>query len=520
MVRADLLDAVDAVLRRHRHNNNPFGGVQLVMIGDLHQLSPVAKQDEWQLLQQYYDSVYFFSSKALGRTELLTIELKHIYRQSDPHFIKLLNRIRDNRLDESSCAQLNRRYIPDFNPDDQGYITLTTHNSSTESINKTRLQALPGKEHCFKAEITGDFPGHLNPIPATLLLKEGAQVMFVRNDSCGEKRYYNGKIGKIKSISGNNISVICPGAPTEIVVKPIIWENIKYTINEQNKEIEEEVIGKFEQYPLKLAWAITIHKSQGLTFDRAIIDAKAAFAHGQVYVALSRCKTMEGMVLSSPVPSRGVQVDQAVLNFDEHCRKNPPSAGQLQAAKISYQQKLLLECFDFQLLRKRLSFFIHLLRGNAGVIQVSSIADIHQLEEKAAEDIFSVSENFEQQLRTIFADGGLPESDAYILERISKASQWFQEKFASVFGELLQNILIETDNTELRKKIGNALNKLKKEIAVKLAGVQECEKGFSPTSYLGVVSAAEIDFTPAKEKNAVPRSTVKLTLATRSCFRI
>jgi PIF1-like helicase/HRDC domain len=505
MVRADLLDAVDAVLRSHRRSNQPFGGVQLLVIGDLHQLSPVAKQDEWHLLQQHYESVYFFSSKALGLTELLTIELKHIYRQSDARFIKLLNRVRDNRLDESSIADLNQRYIQDFSAGkDQGYITLSTHNRSAESINRTRLQALSKKEHRFKAEISGDFPEQNYPTLATLLLKKGAQVMFVRNDPSAEKLYYNGKIGKITKISSENIRVTCPGDKQEIVVEPIIWENIKYTLNEESKEIEENIIGKFRQYPLKLAWAITIHKSQGLTFEKAIIDAKAAFAHGQIYVALSRCKTLEGMVLSSPISSWGIKTDEAIMRFDENAHQNQPSESRLQAAKISYQQKLLLDCFDFSLLRNRLNYLARLLLDNARVVQVSGVEDIRQLEKKAAEDILVVSENFRRQLGTIFSNGSLPESDAVILERISKASTWFQGKFAEIFEKSVPKLHVETDNTELRKRIGNALSDLKKEIAVKVAGVQCCEKGFTPSSLLRAVSAAEIDFTPEKEKKRQP----------------
>jgi hypothetical protein len=512
-------------------------------------------------LQQYYESVYFFSSKALGRTELLTIELKHIYRQSDARFIKLLNQVRDDRLDESSMADLNQRYIQDFTPDeDQGYITLSTHNRSAESINQTRLQALSKKEHCFKAEISGDFPEHIYPTLATLFLKEGAQVMFVRNDPSAEKLYYNGKIGRITKISNKKISVICPGDHQEIVVEPITWENIKYTLNQENKEIEEDIIGKFKQYPLKLAWAITIHKSQGLTFEKAIIDAKAAFAHGQIYVALSRCKTIEGMVLSSPISSRGIKMDKAIMValsrcktiegmvlsspissrgikmdkaimcFDEDAHQNPPSESQLQAAKISYQQQLLLDCFDFSLLRNNLNYLARLLLGNARIVQVSGVEDIHQLEKKAAEDIFVVSENFRRQLRAIFADGNLPESDAIILGRISKASAWFQEKFTEIFEKSVKKLRVETDNTELRKKIGNALTNLKKEIAVKVAGVQCCEKGFTPSSFLRAVSAAEIDFTPfqplkltlplKKKKSAGPRHTPNRTLLILSCSRL
>jgi hypothetical protein len=501
MVRADLLDAVDAVLRQHRRNDQPFGGVQLLMIGDLHQLSPVVKHDEWQILQQQYASAYFFSSHALSRTELFTIELTHIYRQSDPRFIKLLNRVRDNRLDAAATKELNRCYIDNYiSEEGQGYITLTTHNRSADSINNTRLAALTGKEYCLTAKINGDFPEHTYPAPGTLVLKQGAQVMFLRNDASAEKRFFNGKIGRIKTISTHQIRVACPGEPEEIVVEPVQWENIKYTVNEESKEIQEDIIGKFKQFPLKLAWAITIHKSQGLTFDKAVIDAKSAFAHGQVYVALSRCKTFEGMVLSSPIPSQGIETDAAVLSFDEMTRQNAPSENRLQAAKIYYQQQLLLDCFDFQLLRNRLNYLVRLLRGNANRIQVSGVSDMGQLQDMAREHIFTVSEKFKQQLRRIFLEEGLPESDAYILERIGKASQWFQNKFSLIFDNLVQKLQVETDNKELGKKIGYTLNHLKQEIVVKLAGIKTCENGFSPSQYLRAISRAELDFTPEKEK--------------------
>ena len=501
MVRADLLDAVDATLRRHRHSQQPFGGVQLLMIGDLHQLSPVAKQHEWGLLRQHYESVYFFSSKALRQTELLTIELKHIYRQSDEKFIQILNRVRENKLDEATLDVLNERYVEGFMPDeDQGYITLTTHNASAESINQTRLKELDGRKYVFNAEVSGEFPEQIFPTFLQLTLKKGAQVMFVRNDPSSEKLYYNGKIGKITAIIGKTIFVLCPGDTTEIEVDPISWENIKYTINDESHEIEEKVVGKFEQYPLKLAWAITIHKSQGLTFERAIIDAQAAFAHGQVYVALSRCKTLEGLVLSSPISSRGVDTDQAVLRFDELGRKHPPSEDMLQEAKISYQQKLLYECFDFSLLAKRLGYLVHLLTRNARVVQISGADDLELTERQARESIFTVGENFKNQLYTIFQDHNLPETDKHILERLAKASSWFQEKFAAIFADSVQSLHFETDNKELRKTINNVLNNCRKEIGTKLAGIKSCEQGFSPSAYLRAVSAAEIDFQPSKVK--------------------
>jgi hypothetical protein len=503
MVRADLLDSVDTVLRRHRRNDQPFGGVQLLMIGDLHQLSPVAKQDEWQLLKQYYESVYFFSSHGLDQDQLVTIELKHIYRQCDARFIKLLNRVRDNRLDAFSIRELNQRCIENFAPEkDQGYITLTTHNSSADRINQSRLAALRGQEYRFNAEVSGEFPEHTYPTPGRLVLKVGAQVMFVRNDMSIEKRYYNGKIGKIKTISDRRICITCPGESEDIEVEAVEWENIKYKVDEDSKEIQEEIIGTFKQFPLKLAWAITIHKSQGLTFDKAVIDAQSAFAHGQVYVALSRCKTLEGMVLSSPIPSRGIETDASVLNFVEKARQNPPSETQLQAAKVSYQQQLLLTCFDFQSLRNRLNYFMRLLAGNAGLVQITGLSDVIELRESAEKQIFAVSEKFKLQLRTSFEQQNLPESDAYILERIGKASDWFQDKFSSIFNDLLQNLQMETDNKEIGQKLDNALNNLKQEIFVKRAGITSCQKGFSPARYLRAISNAEVDAIPEKIKKS------------------
>jgi uncharacterized protein YqgQ len=505
MVRADLLDAVDEALRYHRHSLLPFGGVQVLMIGDLHQLAPVAKRDEWRLLEKEYASLYFFSSKVLSRTELITIELQHIYRQSDVNFIRLLNRVRNNQLDQQTVKELNKRHLPDFTPGkNDGYITLTTHNRSADTINREQLSKLDTKEFCFEAEVSGDFPGHTYPAPADLYLKKGAQVMFVRNDSGPDKRYYNGKIGKIEEITETAIIVRCPGDRQEIAVEPVVWENIKYTLKQEEGEIEEEVIGTFEQYPLKTAWAITIHKSQGLTFEKAIIDAQAAFAHGQVYVALSRCKTFEGMVLSSPIGRGGVATDGVVLSFDEQVQKNPPSQDRLHQAKINFQQKLLTECFDFQQLRKRLGYFVHLLRGNDRLIQVMGIeiVELEDMEEQAIQDIFLVSENFKNQLHGLFAAGTMPESDPQLQERACKASEWFQEKFQLIFNDIFSRFSFDTDNRELSKKVDTVLKNLKLDLALKMAGICSCEQGFAPSQYLRAVAVAEMNFSSAKAKKS------------------
>lgn len=501
MVRADLLDGVDAVLRRYRRSELPFGGVQLLMIGDLHQLSPVVRDTEWQILRDYYESYYFFSSKALAQTELIPIELKHIYRQSDSRFIDLLNRVRDNKLDEATLRELNGRYQPGFMPgEDEGYITLSTHNRSVDSINEGKLKELQAKTRSFRAEVEGDFPEYNFPSPAVLELKVGAQVMFVRNDSSQEKQYYNGKIGTVTRISNKAVSVHCPGEYSDIVVEPATWDNIKYSLDPQTMEITENKIGKFVQYPLKLAWAITIHKSQGLTFEKAVIDAKAAFAHGQVYVALSRCKTFEGLVLSSPISSSSVKTDQTVRRFVEHAAQNPPSPAKLLAAKVGYQQRLLNECFDFGRLRYRLGRVVGVLLGNAGVVKVIGIEDLRQVEQKAGAEVCVVGENFKRQLSGLFGPDKLPETDPLILERIGKASGYFRKKLETLLATPFQTLRVDTDNKEIAKRVRDGLNELKKEIAVKVAAVKSCASGFSPGGYLRAVSGAEIDFKPGKEK--------------------
>ena len=501
MVRADVLDAVDSVLRHYRRSNLPFAGVQLLMIGDLFQLPPVVKEEEWRLLHQTYASPYFFSSTALGKTAMVTIELQHIYRQADSHFINLLNRVRGNRLDRSAIEELNTRHIPDFVPaGSDGYITLGTHNRIADTINDSRLAALPQKVHPFEAEIEGDFPEHTYPTAARLYLKAGAQVMFVRNDSSPEKRYFNGKIGTVTRFTGKDIRIACPGDSEAIAVEPATWENIDYTLDPKTLEITENKIGVFRQYPLRLAWAITIHKSQGLTFDRAIIDAQSAFAHGQVYVALSRCRTFEGLVLSTPLSLAAIKTDPAVLAFSEETTQNHPSADQLGTAKIRYQQQILLDCFDFRRLRTCMQRMVSLSLEHAGLILVSGGGDIRELQKQTEDAVCTVGDNFLRQLQGLFSSSTLPASDAVVVERISKASVYFEEKIASGLGKHLPHLQIDTDNKELRKKVSHALKRLQEETAVKLAAVQSCGDGFSPSRYFRAVSAAGISSGKKKEK--------------------
>lgn len=311
MVRADLMDHIDVELRRIRRNSKPFGGVQLLMIGDLQQLPPIAHGGEDELLRQYYKTLYFFSSAALKSMKYSCIELKTVYRQTDGHFINILNHARECTLTNQDISDLNTRYIPDFSPKpEDGYIRLMTHNRQVDYINATEMAKLDSHPFTFEAAVTGTFPEESYPTSNSLTLKKGAQVMFIKNDP--ERRFINGTLGEVRSIDKNCIAVRLAESGKTIEVEPMEWQNIRYQFDEETKEISSKQIGRFKQYPLKAAWAITVHKSQGLTFDKAIIDVHAAFSPGQAYVALSRCRTLEGLVLSSPVSASVFMKDKAV----------------------------------------------------------------------------------------------------------------------------------------------------------------------------------------------------------------
>ena len=311
MVRADLMDHIDVELRRIRRNSKPFGGVQLLMIGDLQQLPPIAHGGEDELLRQYYKTLYFFISSALKSMKYSCIELKNVYRQTDGHFIDILNHARNCTLTSQDISDLNARYIPGFSPKpEDGYIRLMTHNRQVDYVNETEMEKLDSKPYTFVAAVTGTFPEESYPTADSLTLKKGAQVMFIKNDP--ERRFINGTLGEVKSIDKNSIAVRLAESGTIIDVEPMEWQNIRYQFDEESKEISSKQIGRFKQYPLKAAWAITVHKSQGLTFDKAIIDVHAAFSPGQAYVALSRCRTLDGLVLSSPVSASVFMRDNAV----------------------------------------------------------------------------------------------------------------------------------------------------------------------------------------------------------------
>jgi hypothetical protein len=501
MVRADLLDGVDEVLRRYRDRNKPFGGVQLLMIGDIQQLAPVVKEDEWDILRPYYETIYFLSSRALMKTSFVSIELKHIYRQSDREFINILNKIRENRLDSHALEILNSRYIPDFSgEDEEGYITLTTHNNKAQDINAYRLKKLKGKEATFKAEVKGDFPDYAYPTGYELTLKEGAQVMFVKNDISHEKLYYNGKIGIVENIDEDKIYVQCPGDGYPIEVGRAEWQNNKYSVNPETKEITENVIGTFVQFPLKLAWAITIHKSQGLTFDKAIIDANASFAHGQVYVALSRCRSLEGLVLSTPIHQNSVKNDTTVVRFSSDIENNAPDSELLKNSVFDYQKSLLYELFDFLSIQARLNYCLKLIREHELSIAGNLSALFQKLTAQAKAEITDVAFKFRPQLEQLLLQNPDSEKNEALQKRIEDAGNYFAAKMDAHFGDLMKGISAESDNKTIRKSINDALAKAQEEITIKYACIKQAKQGFKLHDYLAVRAKAVLNEEPSRRE--------------------
>ena len=501
MVRADLLDAVDDMLRRYRSKNEPFGGVQLLLIGDLQQLAPVVKEDEWALLKQHYASAFFFHSKALAATRYVAIELKHVYRQQDREFVDLLNRVRENRVDATVLGMLNRRYVPGFKPsDDEGYITLTTHNHQAQRINDVKMAELSTRAYSFKAEVKDNFPTYSYPTEETLVLKQGAQVMFVKNDSSPEKRYYNGKIGKITAINDRSIEVVGKEDGLKIQVTPEEWTNTRYTLDEETREITETVEGTFKQYPLKTAWAITIHKSQGLTFERAIVDANAAFAHGQVYVALSRCKTFEGLVLSSPVTVRSLVSDGAIDEFVREAEQKEPNKEELQQARQSYFRELLLEQFDYETIRWRLHYLYRVLDEQLRRLYPDWVERYRVAGAKCAEELLAVAERFQNQLERLMPEEGNYEADPVIADRVKKGAEYFREHTMSIFGKFLEEVIPEIDNKEVRKLVEQNMERFRGEVNLKLEKLKVIGNGFSVKDYLRAKAKALIDAPKVKIK--------------------
>lgn len=457
MVRADLLDAVDSVLRRYRNRDKPFGGVQLLMIGDLQQLPPVVKDEEWRMLSNYYDSPYFFSSRALMQTNYMTIELTTIYRQNDKKFIELLNRIRENKADHVTLTELNKRYIPDFEVQPhENYIRLTTHNHQAQAINETKLAELDSPLFTFDAVVTGIFPEQSYPTDYSLSLKEKAQVMFVKNDTSGDGRYFNGMLGEVVEVSADRIVVKNASSNAFIELGKEEWSNSKYVLNQETQEIVEEVEGVFRQYPLRLAWAVTIHKCQGLTFERAIIDVQNSFAHGQAYVALSRCRTLEGLVLNSPLLESSIICDKKVDNFHQYQAANKPNDEIVARLEKAYSVSLLDDLFGFGAIGQAYERMYRLMNEHFYKRYPQLLME-YKVMQPRMQELVQVAYRFKMQYTHLIEQAEEGVAHYRVQERIHEAALYFRNQLAS-FVDLRGKTILKTDNKALQKTLKERLN--------------------------------------------------------------
>jgi hypothetical protein len=510
MVRADVLDSVDTILRHVRYRNNePFGGVQVIFIGDMFQLSPVASDDEWRMLSQYYSSPYFFHSHVIQQQQPVYIELDKIFRQTNGDFIRVLNEVRNNCLSESGLKLLQSRYNPSFvPPSDDTYITLTTHNYKADQINAEEIAKIKGKIYTFDAEIKGEYPEKSYPTEKTLELKIGAKVMFLKNDTETPRRFFNGKIGVVDSIDEDVITIKCPGDFEAIELTKAVWENIRYSTNPTTKQIEEDELGKFIQYPLRLAWAITIHKSQGLTFDKAVIDAGAAFAPGQVYVALSRCRSLEGMVLLSKINPATIQNDRQIVEHEQNKLPVEELEIQLDESRNLYRNFILFQLYDFKNLVGQSTRLLKEVTEVQSSFNEETVPFLNNIVQQS-QNLQEVAEKFQGQLLRILQER--PVVEEYLQERLDAAGAFFNEK-ALLLIETLRQSPATSDSRANATEYNDALKMIFSNITQKNFLMKGLKHHFSVEDYFALKNSFTV---PEFTVNAYAKTNSKQQLTTR-----
>jgi hypothetical protein len=489
MVRVDIIDFIDRTLKRVKGSNHPFGGVQVLMIGDLYQLSPIF-HDAWHILGAYYASPYFFDSIIFRSAPMLTFTLEKVYRQSDPLFLDILNGMRENSLDAGLLEKLNERYDPSLDQEwKDDYITLTTHNQLVNEINQGCLEKLDGEIFDFNAEINGDFPKDAYPTDEKLQLKLGAQVIFIKNDSSGKKQFYNGKAAKITAIDKDSIKVSFTNGSREIEVEKEIWQNVKYSLSAEENKINETSTGSFSQYPFKLAWAITVHKSQGLTFDQAIVDVSTAFTHGQAYVALSRCRSLEGLILKSPVMLENIITDAKVINFTKASHQEKPNSDLLERYSQQYAWGLIHELLDFSLVAKDWEKL-----GRSKLIdkdEKNAFLSIYEQGNQILQnEIFKVAKNFIAKEFSKISTNENPANENVFMERLQKASDYFVPKLEQLIALMGRIVAINFYNDTHSDKLLTVLNDCKDALQTKLALFRISWNPFSIKDYINTLHAA------------------------------
>jgi hypothetical protein len=508
MVRSDTLDAIDAILRHFRKRpHQVFGGVQVLFIGDLFQLPPVMPDHEWLLLKEYYASPFFFHAKAVQEKPPVYLELKKIYRQNEQRFIEVLNRIRNNEVRPADLDILNQRYKAERS-EGKKYITLTSHNHKADRINQEELGRLPGKLHEFKGTIEGDFPEKALPTEIALQLKEGAQVMFIRNDKSEEKKYFNGKIATVKKIDASGIQVIFTDNGDELKVEKEMWNNIRYSYNAEDEKIDEEKLGSFSQYPIRLAWAITIHKSQGLTFENAIIDAGDSFAPGQVYVALSRCVSLDGIVLHSRIEPKSISTHSEVISFTKTEVGDEALNQMLGQEKHLFLNTMLLETFDLHSLVEEVAGFSESIKGKR-LPGLENAFMLTRLLLNKTDEQQVIAIKFKSQLELLLRENDLEK----LKDRVGKAIDYFSKSLSE---ELLQPIDEHIESLKGVKKIKKHLKMiriLKQSVAKKIHNIQNARLGDILLNPSDVRIPLNNNTKPVKKEKVEKGSSLQETLA-------